>query len=59
MIHGVLPSFAASESAHRWALTVWLQTDDPSAISVDPEAEGRHFDFCEREGERLARGLTG
>lgn len=43
MVHGVLPSFAVSEAAHRWALTVWLQTDDPDAIQFDPEAEGKHF----------------
>ena len=43
MVHGVLPSFASSASHNRWALTVWLHTDDPSAINVDPEAEARHF----------------
>ena len=43
MVHGVLPSFASTASQNRWALTVWLQSDDPSAISVDPEAEARHF----------------
>jgi Rps23 Pro-64 3,4-dihydroxylase Tpa1-like proline 4-hydroxylase len=54
MVHGVLPSFAASEAANRWALTVWLQTDEPDAIHFDPEAEGRHF-----ESSASARGQQG
>ena len=43
MVHGVLPSFAVSESSYRWALTVWMQTDEPSAIAIDPEMESKHF----------------
>ena len=34
---------AASEAEHRWALRVWLHTDDPASISFDPDAEARHF----------------
>ena len=54
MVHGVLPSFAASEAANRWALTVWLQTDEPDAIKFDPVAEERHF-----ESSASARGQQG
>jgi len=43
MVHGVQPSYAASAAAHRWALTVWLHTEDPSAIEKDDDDEARHF----------------
>ena len=60
MIHGVLPSHAASEAEHRWALTVWLHTDDPASISFDPDAEARHFGAARGEqGSESHRVLAG
>ena len=45
MVHAVCPSFATSgdEATHRWALTVWMHTEDIASIRYDPEAEARHF----------------
>ena len=43
MVHGVLPSQAACEAEYRWALTIWLHTDDPQAIAFDEAMEARHF----------------
>lgn len=43
-VHGVQPSYSASgEASHRWALTVWLHTDDLASIEFDPEMEAAHF----------------
>ena len=52
MVHGVLPSQAANEAAYRWALTVWLQTDDPKAIAFDSQVEKRHFGTSAGHRER-------
>ena len=43
MIHGVTESHASGEAEYRWALTVWLHTEDQAAITFDAEAEERHF----------------
>jgi hypothetical protein len=45
MVHAVCPSFATSgdEATHRWALTVWMHTEDIASIRYDPDAEARHF----------------
>lgn len=55
MVHGVNPSFAASEGENRWALTVWLQTEDPTAIDFDPEAESKHFVSMKRLKKALGQ----
>ena len=43
MVHGVLPSQAQSDKDFRWALTVWVHTEDLSTIAFDADAERRHF----------------
>ena len=43
-VHSVCPSFApAGAEQHRWALTVWLHTADPAAVSSDAALEALHF----------------
>ena len=50
MVHGVLPSQAHDEREYRWALTVWLHTDDLGTIAFDADAEQRHFGGTDHRG---------
>jgi Rps23 Pro-64 3,4-dihydroxylase Tpa1-like proline 4-hydroxylase len=55
MVHSVCESFAlGGDESHRWALTVWLHTDDASAIHYDPAAEARHFPGLQGPQRELA-----
>ena len=58
MVHAVQPSFAspADDASHRWALTVWMHTDDARSIAHDPEAEARHFPGLQEADARAAAG---
>eukprot|EP00747_Dinoflagellata_sp_TGD_P038195 gnl/TRDRNA2_/TRDRNA2_139524_c0_seq2.p1 gnl/TRDRNA2_/TRDRNA2_139524_c0~~gnl/TRDRNA2_/TRDRNA2_139524_c0_seq2.p1 ORF type:complete len:366 (-),score=68.63 gnl/TRDRNA2_/TRDRNA2_139524_c0_seq2:232-1293(-) len=43
-VHSVCPSFAPDGAEqHRWALTVWLHTLDPSVVQQDEALEALHF----------------
>lgn len=63
MVHGVRPSFAPGEEGHRWALTVWLHSENAAAIEFDAEAEARHFPEAQgplqAEGRPAHRALAG
>ena len=55
MVHGVLPSFAPTDDAQRWALTIWLHTEDPAAIQFDAAMEEAHF-LATNGGHRALAG---
>ena len=43
---------------HRWALTVWLLTEDLSSIAYDPEIEARHFAHLQESAARWGVGTV-
>ena len=43
LVHSVTPSYADTDDDKRWALTLWMTTEDANAIVRDDEAVKAHF----------------